>query len=283
LRRRIWPATFLAVGVLLSIAPRVIAADPADFDAGQGAVADGAYVNPYFGVRYPLPKGWRVGLQPAHPSYAGYYVLNTPAAPQDAKATILIAAQDTFFVDKSLADARATLADLAHSIEEGNSEKAEMSTPTIAGLAFARLDIHATPLSRIVFATNIRCHVLMFVFTGADRARLATLAASLERLSAPTASSAPVCVKDYATSQTIRRRVEPVMAGPQFVNVPVRILIGDDGKVKRVHVIRADRTQRLSIMDALAQWEFQPYRTDGHIAPVETGLTFEFKPTKRAD
>jgi hypothetical protein len=274
----------LTVTVLLfSSVPKAIAADPADFDPGQGGVVARAYVNPYFGMRYPLPAGWGEGPQPPHPSSAGYYALSTPTALDGAKATILIAAQDTFFVDRPLADAKATLAGLAHNVEEDGKETAEFSTTAIAGLTFDRLDIHSSPLSRIVFASDIRCHVVIFVFTSADPGQLAVLAASLEHLSVQTTPAAPVCIKDYATSQTIRRRVEPAMTGPQFVKVPVRVLIGDDGRVKRIHVIRADPAQRLSIMDALAQWEFQPYRTDGRTAPVETGLTFEFKPAGRAD
>ena len=278
------PAALLTAAVLLfSSIPKAIAADPADFDPGQGAVVAKAYVNSYFGLRYPLPAGWGEGPQPPRPSYAGYYALSTPAAPAGAKATILIAAQDTFFADRPLGHAKATLAGLAHNVEEGGDETAEVSTVSIAGLTFDRLDIHASPLSRIVFASDIRCHVVIFIFTSADPGRLTALAASLDHLSLQTTPAAPACIKDYATPQTIRRRIEPAMAGPQFVKVPVRVLIGDDGKVTRIHVIRADPAQRLSIIDALAQWVFQPYRTDGRTAPVETGLTFEFKLASRAD
>jgi Gram-negative bacterial TonB protein C-terminal len=273
----------MTVAVLLAIEPGAIAADPADFDPEQGAVVDGAYLNPYFGMRYPLPAGWKPGPQPARPSYGAYYVLSTPVPPKDMKATILIAAQDTFFADRPIGDAKAALADLAHSIQEDNTAEAGISSTTIAGHTFARLDIEASPLSRAVFATNIRCHAVIFAFTSADRDRLAHLAASLGRLSLLAASTAPVCVKDYATTQTVRRRVEPIMVGPQFVKVPVRIVIGADGNVKHIHVIRAARAQRQSIADALAQWQFQPYRRNGHAVASETGLTFEFRPPGRAD
>jgi Gram-negative bacterial TonB protein C-terminal len=278
-----WRAAFVTVALLLAIEPGAIASDPADFDPEQGAVVDGVYVNPYFGVRYPLPAGWKPGPQPARASYGGYYVLSTPAPPEDIKPTILIAAQDTFFTDEPIADAEVTLANLARSVRQDDTVKDEISSKTIAGHTFARLDIEASPLSRIVFATNIRRHVVIFAFASADRGRLAQLAASVGHLSLRAAPAAPVCVKDYATAQTVRRRIQPVMAGPQFVKVPVRILIGSDGKVKRVHVIRAAPTQQQSIVDALAQWEFQPFRIDGRAADVETGLTFGFKPTKRAN
>jgi hypothetical protein len=283
LKAHTWRAAFLTVAVLLAIAPDAIAADPVDFDPEQGVVVDDAYLNPYFGMRYPLPAGWKPGPQPARPSYGGYYVLSTPAPPKDTKATILIAAQDNFFADKPIGDAKDTLADLAHSIQEDDTAKAEISSTTIAGHTFARLNIEASPLSRVAFATNIRCHAVIFAFTSADRERLAQLAASLGRLSLSAASTAPVCVKDYATPQTVRRRVEPIMAGPQFVKVPVRIVIGSDGKVKHIHVIRAASAQQQSIVDALAQLEFQPYRRNGQAVASETGLTFEFRPPGRTD
>ena len=283
MRAYTWRAAFVTVAVLLAIEPGAIAADPADFDPEQGAVVDGTYLNPYFGMRYPLPEGWRPGPQPARPSYGGYYVLSTPTPPKDTKATILIAAQDNFFADKPIGDAKATLSDIAHSVQEDDKSEAAISSTTIAGHTFARLNIEASPLSRVVFATDIRCHAVIFAFTSADRDRLAQLVASLGRLSLSAASTAPVCVKDYVTAQTVRRRVEPIMAGPQFVKVPVRIVIGSDGKVKHIHVIRAAPAQQQSIVDALAQWEFQPYRRNGHAVASETGLTFEFKPSGRAD
>ena len=279
-----WRAAFVTVAVLLAIEPGAIAADPADFDPEQGAVVDGAYLNPYFGMRYPLPAGWKPGPQPARPSYGGYYVLSTPVPPKDTKATILIAAQDNFFADKPIGDAKVALADLAHSFQAGETAKAEISSTTIAGHTFARLNIEASPLSRVVFATNIRCHAVILAFTSADRDRLAQLAASLGRLSLSAASTAPpVCVRDYATAQTVRRRVEPIIRGPQFVKVSVRIVIGSDGKMKHIHVIRAVPAQQQSIVDALAQWEFQLYRRNGRAVASETGLTFEFRPTGRAD
>jgi hypothetical protein len=277
-----WRAAFVMVAVLLTIEPGAIAADPADFDPEQGAVVDDAYLNPYFGIRYPLPAGWKPGLQPARPSYGGYYVLRTPVPPKDTKATILIAAQDNFFADRPIGEAKATLADLAHSIQEGATAEAEISSTTIAGHTFARLNIEASPLSRVVFATDIQCHTVIFTFTSANRDRLAQLAAGLGRLSLSSPSTAPVCVRDV-TPQTVRRRAEPIMVGPQFVKVPVRIVIRSDGKVKHIHVIRAAPAQQQSIVDALAQWEFQPYRRNGHAVTSETGLTFEFRPPGRTD
>jgi hypothetical protein len=236
-----------------------------------------------------LPPGWKAGLQPPRPSYEGYYVLNTPTPPEEAAATILVTAQDVFFAGEPQTDAMALAQDLVRRASATDDTTTQPAIVTIAGHSFARIVIRASPLSRIVLATDIRCHVLMFTFTGAESERLEKLAESLDLLSLPAdASNAtvsdppfPACVKGYATPETILRRVEPVSVGPQFLKIPVRVIIGTDGKAKHIHVIRAFPEQQKSIEDALAQWVFKPYQVNGHSAEVETGLVFEFKPATR--
>jgi hypothetical protein len=259
-----------------------LAANRESADPEERTFADGVYANPYFGLRYPLPPGWKEGLLPPRPSYTGYYVLITPAPPENAKATILIAAQDEFFASKPIMDARALLHDLARNLSAADHTAAPI-TVTTAAHRFLRLEIQGTPLSRIVLATEIRCHVVIFTFTGAQPEQLKGLAASLENLSFAPDSGAPVCIKGYATAQTIRRRVEPIPAGPRFVRIAVRIIIGPDGKVGHVHVIRAFPEQQKNIEDALRKWRFEPYLTGGRPAAIETGLTFEFRPASRGD
>jgi hypothetical protein len=255
------------------------AADPATADPDQGAVADGAYVNPYFGLRYPLPPGWKAGPQPPRPSAGGYYVLSTPLPPADAKATVLIAAQDIFFAAPPIADASEMARDLVRSVSAGAGNPAAIpGTVAIAGHSFVKIRLPGTPLSRLAFATDIRCHVVIFSFTGVEPGSLQQLAASLRRLSFDHAPAAPECIKGYATTQTIRREIEPAPAGPQFVKVPVRIVIGADGSVEHIHVIRAGAAQQRNIENALLRWRFQPYQAAGHASEIETGLTFEFKP-----
>jgi hypothetical protein len=53
-------------------------------------------------------------------------------------------------------------------------------------------------------------------------------------------------------------------------------MIGADGAVKHVHVIRATVEQRGSIERALGQWKFRPHEMDGRAAEIETGLLIEF-------
>jgi|HubBroStandDraft_1064217.scaffolds.fasta_scaffold00009_16 hypothetical protein len=261
----------------------------ADADPEDGKISDGAYRNPYFGLTYPLPPGWSAGLDPARPSNNGYYVLNTPQGPDKTSPTLLFAAQDMFFAFKPAASAMAQATDLQHATQRMEGMKAD--TPpaqvTVAGRSFARLPITGAILSRIFLATDIRCHIVTITIASPDPAQLDKLAASFEAMTLPPEASAttdgsadagssfPVCIKDYATEQTLVHRVQPSLEGPKFVKMPVRIIIGKDGKVKHVHVIRAPEGSKKLIEDAVAQWVFKPYEVKGQPVEVETGLVFE--------
>jgi len=255
-------------------------ADPED-----GALVQSVYTNPYFALAYPLPAGWKEGLAGPPPSNAGYYVLNTPELDGEAKGTVLVAAQDRFFAARPVADAMAMLEDLRHSALQTAGLTAETAPQlvTIAGRSFARLDLGGVGLSRVVFATDIRCHIVSFTFAASDPALLKALAASVDRVSfaAEANDPAPLCIDHYATDATIRHQVPPAPIPPNFLKIPVRIVIGRDGKVRHVHVIRAFPAQAKSIAEAVSQWEFKPYEVQGQPVEIETGIVFEFKPSDR--
>ena len=83
-------------------------------------------------------------------------------------------------------------------------------------------------------------------------------------------------MKDYAAGDNLLHKVDPVSVGPKFVPIPVRSIVGVDGSVKHVHVIRATDDQRRSIEDALYRWKLKPYEVNGRPSPIETGLVFKF-------
>jgi hypothetical protein len=269
-----------------------LAADVKHPDPEDGSVSDGAYGNPYFALTYPLPKGWIEGLEGAAPSTSGYYVLRTLRPQGDLTATLLIAAQDTFFAPTPTRDAAHMVEGLRQAtarIEDMKIDR-EPEETMVAGRRFVRLDYSGVGLHRALLATDSRCHVILFVITSADPNQIEDLVHSLDRLTAPAAppaaateqassSSDPVCIKDYASEQTLVHRVNPAPVGPNFTPIPVRITIGTDGHVKHVHVIHAVPEQRSNIERALAQWEFKPHQVDAHPVEVETGLLLEFKPT----
>jgi len=84
----------------------------------------------------------------------------------------------------------------------------------------------------------------------------------------------PVCIKDYASSENILEKVDPVFAERRFNPVPVRIIIDKDGKVKHIHFLSAFPDQEKAITDALFQWRFRPFLRDGKPVEVETGILF---------
>jgi hypothetical protein len=249
----------------------------------DGRVSNGTYTSGYFGLSYPLPQGWTEGLAGPDPSHSGYYVLSTFAPKGERTGTILIAAQDMFFADKPHGDAAASDFRQAISQVEGMTIDREPVEVRIADRRLQRVDFSGVGLYRAMFVAEIRCHLVSFHLTARDPGLLASLALSLDELSfaggRDAAASAPACVKNYAIAENLLSRVEPAIVGPILAPIPVRIIVGADGVVKHVHVIRATADQRQGIETALRLWKFRPYQVDGRPVDVETGLVFQLKPS----
>src|SRR5215831_1874055 len=245
----------------------------------DGRVADGVYTNEYFGMAYRLPSGWGKDLDGPPPSYSGYYVLTALTGDAARSGTLLIAAHDRFF---AAAPAASSAALVRHQISEidGTTRDLDPSEVMIAGRRFARFDFSSVGIFRTTLLTESRCHLVSFNFTTSDPAVLSDLVLSLDALSLGkprgTADPDPVCVNGYATPERVRLRVEPPPATPKFTLVPVRIIIGADGRVKHIHIIRGSAEQRASIIGALTQWRFEPPVIEERPTEVETGLTFRF-------
>lgn len=284
-----------------TVAPAVSPREPSEENAGAkastpdpetGSVVNGAYRNPYFGLALPLPATWSEDLAGPPPSPAASYVLEALEGIKTDRATMLVVAQDLFFGAKPFSNISELAADLSDYFTNDPimTIDRKLTHSTIAGHDFLRFDYHAGELYRVWLATELRCHVLSFNITGTDPARIESVARGLEAISLPPAAEAqavsadgeqptPVCIKNYATEKTVLHRVEPVPVEPRGVNLPVRFIIGTDGRIRHIHVINARPAQRQSIEQALKQWEFSPYLVAGHPTEVETGVLFKFKPT----
>jgi hypothetical protein len=159
-----------------------------------------------------------------------------------------------------------------------DSEPAQVS---VGGRPGYRVDFSGVGLFRSMIAIEIRCHVLTFNLTSRDPEFLASLVRSLDNLASvrkKTSDPVPECLAGYATSENVVHRVEPDDVGARAVSIPVRMIVGTDGSVKHVHVIRASAAQRRNIEEALRQWKFKSYVRQGRPVEVETGMTFNFKP-----
>jgi TonB-like protein len=247
----------------------------------DGKVADGVFVSDYFDLSYRLPEGWSVGLAGPEPTQSGYYVLGTWAPKHDFVGTVLVVAQDMFFAPES-SEAKNVVAESRQimSAVDGMTIDSEPAPVSVGGRLGYRIDFSGVGLFRSMIAIEIRCHVLTFNLTSRDPELLANLVRSLDNLASVRKMSDPIpeCLRDYATSENVVHRVEPDGVSAKAVSIPVRMIVGTDGNVKHVHVIRASAAQRQNIEEALRQWKFRSYVKQGRAVEVETGMTFNFKP-----
>jgi hypothetical protein len=254
-----------------------------------GRVANNVYTNPYFGLAYTLSPDWTEKYTGPPPSDGGYYVL-AQIRPADtfkgtSRGSILIAAQDLFFTPTPAGNA---LELINYDRESLQADYKVERAPTLVGVAdhsFARFS-YGSPVAELhwhVLATQIRCHMVQFVFTSRDTKLVESLIQEMDKMTLPAEAGpisgrgggdVPVCIKDYASGENVMERVDPVFAERRFNPVPVRIIIDKEGKVKHVHFLSAFPDQAKAISDALSQWRFRPYLHDGHPVEVETGILF---------
>jgi hypothetical protein len=237
----------------------------------DGKVAGGVYTNAYFDLSYPLPQGFGEGLAGPDPSDSGYYVLGN-FVPQAPTGTILMAAQDMFFAGphRDVATAARDFRESMSQVEAMSIDR-EPSEVTIANRPAWRVDFSGVGLYRAMIVTEIRCHLLSVTLTAQSPDERESLVQSLDRLSFAARRATPVCIRDYADQV---QKVVPAEVSSSPTPIPVRIIIGTDGAVKHVHVIRAKATERRGIEDALRQWTFKPHTIAGRAVEVETGLAF---------
>jgi hypothetical protein len=254
-----------------------------------GRVVNSVFSNQYFGFTYALSPDWKEKYSGPPPSDSGYYVL-AQIRPADtfkgtSRGSILIAAQDLFF---TLTPARNALELINFSKDKLNADYQVEQAPTLVNIAshsFVRF-AYGSPVAELhwhVLATQIRCHMVQFVFTSRDTKLIEGLILQMNKMSLPAEAGpisgrgggdAPVCIKDYASGENVIERVDPLFTERRFNPVPVRIIIDKEGKVKHVHFLSAFPDQAKAISDALAQWRFRPYLRDGHPVEVETGIMF---------
>ncbi|HYL65361.1 MAG TPA: hypothetical protein VE077_22310 [Candidatus Methylomirabilis sp.] len=253
-----------------------------------GVLADGRYTNKYFRLAYTLPRDWMQKYSGPPPSDSGYYVLGQFRPADTSKGasqgTILVAAQDLFFALTPAANAFELIHESTQNLMADYKAERAPTPVSIAGHSFVRFDYFspAAELHWYVLTTEIRCHAVKFVFTGHDSRWMESLIEEMNRMQLPAEASpisgnggedVPVCIKDYAR-ENLLEKVDPVFTERRFNPIPVRIIVGKDGKVKHIHFLSAFPDQGKSITDALWQWRFKPYSREGQPVEVETGMLF---------
>jgi len=249
-----------------------------------GKLAKDVYENRYFGFSYHLPSDWTEPFSGPPPSDTASYVLAefVPSASFKGatKGTILITAQDLFFSLIPPRSAKELIKYSSDHLQPYYTLEHPPSELTIAGRPFARFD-YASPVAGLhwyVLATQVRCHVIQFFLNSRDPNLLDSIVHDMNQMKLA-AEDSPRCVAGYA-DQNVISKVDPVLTERKFNSIPVRIIIGTDGKVKHVHVISAFASQAQIITDALLQWRFKPYLQNGEPVEVETGIQFGNAPNR---
>jgi hypothetical protein len=283
------PLTKVPAGVILVKGAWPSASDSVTPVPEDGSVTNHVFHDRYFAMSYALPPDWTEKYKGPPPSESGRYVL-AQIRPADtfkgpARGTILITAEDMFFTPLPATNA---LELINYSKENLQAEyKLELPpTPTkIGGRPFTFFAYWA-PVAELhwyVLATEIRCHTVEVVLTSRDTKLLESLMLQLNKIelpgeASPTAGTGggdfPVCIKDYARSENLTARVDPVFTERRFNAVPVRIIIDQDGKVKHIHFLSAFPEQAKAISNALKQWKFKPHLENRKPVEVETGIMF---------
>jgi hypothetical protein len=253
-----------------------------------GSFMDQVFRNSYFGMTYPLPPDWDEKYTGPPPSDSGLYVLAllSPANTRGpTRGSILITAQDMFFTSTPARNAVEwvdTMKDHLHSDYQVETMPKRIRLADREFIFFGYWS-PAAELHWHVLATEIRCHVLQIVLTSRDTKLLEDLMLQMNRMKLPAEASptggngggtVPVCIKDYAQGGNLITRVDPVLTGSKFNRIPVRMIIGKEGKVKHIHFISASADEAKVITDALGRWRFKQYNRGGQPVEVETGILF---------
>jgi len=251
-----------------------------------GKIVDNVYRNAYFGINWTLPKDWTQQYEGPPPSDMGRYVLaeivpaSTYAGP--SRGSVLITADDLFFTPFPVTRGEELVDFSKDNLLDVYKLEQPPTQVTIGGRSF-RSFAYWAPEAKLhwhVFATQIRCHAVQIVVSSSDTKLIQELIQDLNSMTFPPedaladGNSVPVCVKDYATGDNVINRVDPIFTERRYNPIPVRVVIGKDGKVKHIHYIRAFPEQAKAIGDALNQWSFKPYTKDGQQVEVETGIQF---------
>ena len=286
------PPAKVPTGVILVKGAWTSASDSLTPVPEESRVKNGVLSNSYFGMRYTLPPGWTKGYEGPPPSDSGGYVIAQlrAADPQTAAtASILISAQDMFFTPLPAGNAFELINYMKDDLPADYKEEEPPMPTKIAGHPFSFFS-YWSPVAQLhwyVVATQIRCHAFEIVLTSRDTKLLGSLLLDLSKMTLPPEANPttgmgggnfPVCIRDYSRAENMLNKVDPIFTERRANLVPVRIIIGTNGKVKHIHFLSAFPEQAKVVTDALWQWRFKPCVRDGHPVEVETGIMFGAAP-----
>lgn len=91
----------------------------------------------------------------------------------------------------------------------------------------------------------------------------------------------PVHLDERTSAVLLVKRVQPqypadARAGHIQGDVELRVIVGEDGRVQALHIIKGHPMLAPAAYNAVRQWEFKPYVENGKTLPVDTRVTMRF-------
>lgn len=91
----------------------------------------------------------------------------------------------------------------------------------------------------------------------------------------------PVRLEEKTAQGLVAKRVEPVYPADARVAriqgaVELRLIVGEDGRVHALHIIKGHPMLVGAAYNAVRQWEFMPYVESGKTLPADTNITVTF-------
>jgi TonB family protein len=92
---------------------------------------------------------------------------------------------------------------------------------------------------------------------------------------------APVRVDQKTAQGLVTKRVDPQYPPDAHVShiqgtVELRAIVGEDGRIHALHIIKGHPILAAAAYKAVRQWEFKPYVENGKNLPLDTNLTVTF-------
>lgn len=240
----------------------------------------------YFQMSFRLPNGWTEKYKGPPPSENGRYVLAelipTTSADTHSSGSILITADDVFFQPSPVANAPDVINYAKNHLQDDYQVEHPPQQLELGGRQFSTF-AYGAPSAELhwrVMATQLRCHTIEIVLASSDTRFIDNAVRELDKMKLPSEESTadagpfPVCIKDFARTGNLLKRVDPVLTERRFNPVPVRVIIDRTGVIRHIHFLSAFPDQARAIADALADWKFKPYIVNGQPVEVETGILF---------
>ena len=86
----------------------------------------------------------------------------------------------------------------------------------------------------------------------------------------------------FAPAAGTQRKVQPVYPAQALAqhlegSVVLQATVAEDGKVQNVSALRGDPLLARAAVDAVKQWQYDPFREDGKAIQKQTEITIDFK------